>query len=190
MWIPAVVILSIVMLLPALVIQRRSASRKRAAAQSSLAEADAEFRRRKSNTRSMLQMKTVQKSLAGGAPPTPWMLRKEDWHAMSTIETFFVHAIPTPGDGRAFIQETSGHGGPQLELYVPVLSSRSPVAVLARSWDPATESLVSNLFFFGAVKNRLADVVARTGFELVASSGNEGVTVFRNPRKIFRQRSA
>ncbi|MGK2961462.1 MAG: hypothetical protein ACSLFK_04855 [Gemmatimonadaceae bacterium] len=140
---------------------------------------------------SVLQRKAVLKSLVNGAPPAPWVLRKEDESAMEALETFFARAIPNPtADGRPFITGTMGYGGPQLELYVPILGTRDPVAVVARSWNPASEVLESNLFFAGAVTGRLAEVVSRAGFERTSAQNDGGFTVFRDRQEMARQRTA
>lgn len=139
---------------------------------------------------SILTSRNVQRSLAGGAPPIPWQLRREDSEAMDALAAYFARAIPTPTpDGRTSVREIAGHGGPQLELYVPVLSTKSPVAVLARNWDNESESLEANLFFFGAVNGRVKGIVSKLGFEPKDESANPGMTVFRNRRKFERQRA-
>lgn len=110
---------------------------------------------------------------------------------MERIETYFAHAIPVPDDeGRACIRETMGYGGPQLELYVPVLSTNNPVAILAVSWNSDNNALESNVFFFGNVPPRLADVVMKSGFERGAGRGKEGLAMFRKPRSYAARRSA
>jgi len=140
---------------------------------------------------SVLQRKTVLRSLVNGAPPAPWALRQEDEAAMAALEKFFARAIPNPtADGRPFTTQTMGYGGPQLELYVPILGTRDPVAVVARTWNPASEVLESNLFFAGAVTGRLAEVVSRAGFERGQSTSDGGFTVYRNRHDIARQRTA
>ena len=143
------------------------------------------------NDISILSGKAVQRCLASGAPPLPWMLRKEDREAMATLGAYFARAIPTPTtDGRVSVRETVGYGGPQLELYVPVLSSKSPVAVLARSWDSDAEDLEALLFFFGAVNLRVSTIVAKLGFERRDEEPqNTHLTVFRNRRRFARQRA-
>ena len=140
---------------------------------------------------SVLPKKTVLASLASGAPPTPWMLTREDRNAAGMIENFFARSIPVPtSEGRTFTKETIGHAGPQLEVYVPIVSTRRPVAVLARNWDPGSGCLESNLFFNGAVDGRLAETVAKMGFERTDMFSERGFTVFRNRRGSFRRRSA
>ena len=143
------------------------------------------------NDISILSSKAVQRCLASGAPPLPWMLRKEDREAMATLGAYFARAIPTPtSDGRVSVRETAGYGGPQLELYVPVLSSKSPVAVLARSWDHEAEDLEALLFFFGTVNLRLSSIVAKLGFERRDEEPqNAHLSVFRNRRHFARQRA-
>jgi hypothetical protein len=143
----------------------------------------------RSNGTSVLQWKSVQRSIENGAPPTPWIVRGEDREAMAVLERFFARAIPNPtSDGRPFVEETLGHGGPQLELRVPILSTKTPVAVLARTWDPVDRCLESNLYFFGAVDGRLAKIVSATGFESKGSSSD--FTLYRNRQGFARRRSA
>ena len=140
---------------------------------------------------SVLNRKAVLRSLVNGAPPAPWSLRREDEAAMKMLESYFARAIPNPTpDGRPFINETLGYGGPQLELYVPILGTREPVAVVARSWDPVRESLESQMFFAGAVTGRLADVVSRAGFELACTPNDGGLTVLRDRREETRRLTA
>lgn len=110
---------------------------------------------------------------------------------MKTIERFFARAIPNPTpEGRPFIQESLGHAGPQLELYVPIVSSHRPVAVLARNWDPVEKALVANLFFAGTVGGRLSEIVRNLGFENTGVSRNGGLSIYRNRRGFFRQRAS
>ncbi len=140
---------------------------------------------------SVLHRKTVLKSLVNGAPPAPWGLRREDAEAMAELQKYFARAIPNPTpDGRPFIAETLGYGGPQLELFVPILGMREPVAVVARSWNPVSEALESNLFFGGGVTGRLARIVSSSGFERDARSSDAGFTVYRNRQEMARQRTA
>jgi len=140
---------------------------------------------------SVLQRKVVLRSLVNGAPPAPWALRREDEEAMAALEKFFARAIPNPTpEGRPFTTGTLGYGGPQLELYVPIVGTKDPVAVVARSWNPASETLESNLFFAGSVTGRLADVVSKAGFERAGEHSDEGFTVFRNRQEMARQRTA
>jgi hypothetical protein len=140
---------------------------------------------------SILSKMAVQAALDEGAPRTPWGLGKDDRDVMHRIESYFARAIPVPDDeGRACIKETMGHGGPQLELYVPVLSSNNPVAILALSWNSGHNSLESTLFFFGNVPRRLADVVVRSGFDSGAGVSKESLAVFRKPRSYAALRSA
>ena len=138
----------------------------------------------------LIQPNAVQRSLATGAPPTPWMLRREDRDAMEAIEWYFARAIPNGPEGKPFIRESLGPGGPQLELIVPIISTRRPVAILGRIWEPASQALESVLAIFGAVEGRLAGVVAKTGFERASEPGNPEVTVFRNHRRFSRQRAS
>ena len=139
---------------------------------------------------SILPAKSVQRMLVSGAPPVPWHLRREDRHAMEQFAEYFARSIPTPtSDGRVTVRDTLGYGGPQLALYVPVLSGKSPVAVLARSWDVETEDLEANLFFFGAVNPRLAAIAERLGFERHEGFDGPDRTVFRNRRRFARQRA-
>ena len=140
---------------------------------------------------SVIHWKTVQKSIGSGAPGTPWKLRREDREAMGYLESYFARAIPNPGEGnQAYIEETLGHGGPQLELHVPILRTRGPIAVLARSWSATSESMESKLFFAGAVDRSLATVVAKIGFESIPGSSDTEFAVFRNGRGHAHQRSA
>lgn len=141
------------------------------------------------NGTSMLEWATVQRSMENGAPPAPWMLRREDRETMATLEGFFARAIPNPEpDGRAYVEETLGHGGPQLELRVPILSTRRPVAVLVRGWDHVSQSLESNLYFFGATDGRLEKLIITLGFECKGSTTE--FTLFRNRHEFARRRSA
>ena len=140
---------------------------------------------------SVLKRKAVLRSLVNGAPPAPWPLRSEDEAAIKMLQAFFARAIPNPTpDGRPFIRETLGYGGPQLELYVPIVGTKEPVAVVARTWNPASEALESQLFFAGAVAGRLADVVSRAGFEMIGPPNDAGLTVFRNRRENARRLTA
>jgi hypothetical protein len=140
---------------------------------------------------SVLPKSTVLSSLASGAPPTPWMLTREDRNAAGMIENFFARSIPVPtSEGRTFTKETIGHAGPQLEVYVPIVSTRRPVAVIARGWDAPSGCMESNLFFNGAVDGRLAEIVAKMGFERTDMFRDRGFTVFRNRRGSFRRRTA
>lgn len=136
---------------------------------------------------SILDWDTVQRSLETGAPPTPWMLRREDREAMDKLESFFARAIPNPGpDSRASVEETLGHGGPQLELRVPILRTRRPIAVLARRWDSNDRLLESDLYFFGSVDERLEKLVGKLGFEY--SSSSPTYTAFRNRQELTHRR--
>ena len=140
---------------------------------------------------SIIPDRAVQMSVATGAPPTPWIPGRDDYEAIKAIERFFARAIPNPtADGRPFVQESLGHGGPQLELYVPIVSSHRPVAVLARNWDPVEKALVANLFFAGSVGGRLAEIVRNLGFENTGISRHGGLSIYRNRRGFFRQRAS
>ena len=114
--------------------------------------------------RSVLSKIEVQRCLANGAPPVPWKLRPEDAKAMEQLASYFSKAIPVPtSDGRVVVKESVGYGGPQLELYVPVLSEKSPVAVLIRNWHSG-DDLEADLFYYGAADGRLANILNRLGF--------------------------
>jgi hypothetical protein len=139
---------------------------------------------------SVIPNRTVQLSIATGAPPTPWIPSREDRQAMAKLERFFARAIPNPTkDGRPYVDEKLGHGGPQLELYVPIVSTHRPVAILARNWDPAIKALVANLFFSGAVQGRLGEIVRELGFEAATGTIDPDITVYRNRRGFIHQRS-
>ena len=110
---------------------------------------------------------------------------------MDALASYFEKAIPVPTpEGRVSISETAGHGGPQLELYVPVLSSRNPVAILARDWHPEGSGLDTSLFFFGATDGRLAAMVARLGFVPRTDRNETGVTIFRSETGKFKKRAS
>ena len=148
-------------------------------------------RLRDRSDRSVIANKSVQLSLATGAPPIPWIPSKDDAHAMVIIQRYFARAIPNPTrEGRPFIEETIGHGGPQLELYVPIISSRKPVAVLVRDWDAGSRALVANLYFAGTVEGYLAEIVHSLGFEHSGGSSDGTLTVYRSRRGFFRQRAS
>jgi hypothetical protein len=139
---------------------------------------------------SVIPNRTVQLSIATGAPPTPWIPSREDRQVMAKLEKFFARAIPNPTkDGRPYVEEKLGHGGPQLELYVPIVSTHRPIAILARNWDPAVKALVSHLFFSGAVEGRLGQMVRELGFESTDNSADADITVYRNRRGFIRQRA-
>ena len=141
-------------------------------------------------SRSILTRSTVERSMASGAPPTPWMLRREDRDAIAELERYFARAIPNPTpEGRPFIEESLGFGGPQLELRVPIISSKRSVAVIFRSWDATRNVLESNLYFAGRVNDRLFAIASKAGFERTVFSDRHA-TVFRNRRGAARQRSA
>src|SRR5688572_13096564 len=99
-------------------------------------------------SRSILTRNAVDRSIAGGAPPTPWMLRREDRDAIAEIESYFARAIPNPDD-RPFIEESLGFGGPQLELKVPIIRSQRAVAVFSRACGRTATVLASDLNFAG-----------------------------------------
>ena len=142
------------------------------------------------STRSILSRTTVERSIASGAPAAPWMLRREDRAALEDIASWFARAIPNPTpEGLPFIEDSVGYGGPQLELKVPIISSRRSVAVIFRSWDSEQCCLLSNLYLAGTVNDRLGDVVRRAGFERMAF-GDGVSTVYRNRQGGARQRSA
>jgi len=105
---------------------------------------------------------------------------------MARLKTMFARAIPNP-EGKPFIDETLGHGGPQLELHVPILRTHKPVAVLARSWDPVDSLLESTIFFFGTVDERLEKLLLKYGFEY--SSSTADFTAFRNHQDFTRRRA-
>lgn len=139
---------------------------------------------------SVIPSKFVQVSIATGAPPPPWIPSLDDRRTMTTIEKYFARAIPNPTkDGRPYVAETLGHGGPQLELFVPIVSAYRPVAVLARNWDPAENALVSQLFFAGTVEGRLGEIVRNLGYEQTGGSSSGSLTVFRNRRGFIRKRA-
>jgi len=185
MWIASAAGLAIVLvaLLTVLLFTRRRKARTEAQARAVPTEVD--------HVSSILQRKKVLSSLTNGAPPAPWTLQWQDREAMERLARFFARAIPNPDpDGRVSVRETPGHGGPQLELYVPVLSTQSPIAVLARNWDAESARLESQLFFFGNINARLAEVVARAGFEPLGTAGEKDLTVFRNRRGVAQQHGA
>lgn len=140
--------------------------------------------------RSVLSKIEVQRCLANGAPPVPWTFRDEDHEVMKKLATFFSRAIPVPTtEGRVVTRESFGYGGPQLELYVPVLSEKSPVAVLIRNWHSG-DDLEADLFFYGAPDGRLATILGRLGFiernDVDASAG----PVFRQRSNVSRRRAS
>ena len=189
MWLIGAVVLLTVLLIWSFVARARKSAADRASANDHSIPFSAE-RAGDKNESSVLSLKAVQLSLASGAPPVPWLLRREDAEAMALLSSYFARAIPTPtSDGRVSVKQTLGHGGPQLELYVPVLSTKSPVAVLTRCWDPGVEDLAARLFFFGAVGGRLASIVKRLGFEREDEPVDKSMTVFRNRRSFARQRA-
>jgi hypothetical protein len=121
----------------------------------------------------------VQRALSNGAPPTPWDLRAEDREAIDLLARYFAQAIPVPTtDGRVRVVESVGHAGPQLAIYVPVLSDNTPVAVITRNWYSGTE-LETDLFYFGALDGRLAAMVSKLGFNQRRAQ-EKGVTVFQH----------
>ena len=140
--------------------------------------------------RSVLSKIEVQRCLSSGAPPVPWTLRSEDHHAMDELAKYFSKAIPVPTlEGRVLIKESFGYGGPQLELFVPVLSEKSPAAILIRNWHSG-DDLEADLFFYGATDGRLATILNRLGFikrsDVEASAGS----VFRQRQPAARQRAS
>jgi hypothetical protein len=135
--------------------------------------------------KSILGTIEVQRALANGAPPVPWPLSAQDRNAVDLLARHFAQAIPVPTpEGKVRIVESEGHGGPQLAVYVPVLSERNPAAVLTKNWRSG--ELETDLFFFGALDGRLAAMVSRLGFT-DQRDAEPGVTVFkkihRHPRK-------
>ena len=148
-------------------------------------------KRESSRDPSVLSAIEVQRSLSEGAPATPWPLRREDHEAMDMLAMYFARAIPVPTDeGRVTIRESAGNGGPQLELYVPVLSAKNPIAVLARDWHADGAGLEASLFFFGAPDGRLAAIVSKLGFVARKDNDAVGVTVFQSKRISFRKRAS
>jgi hypothetical protein len=142
------------------------------------------------NYTSILKAQTVQHYLANGAPPLPWLLGQSDRDSMEALSRYFARAIPTPDkDSRVFVMDTLGHGGPQLELFVPVLSSKSPIAVLARSWDVTSQTLDPTIFFFGVVNPAVLAIVAKLGFETHDESTDKTMMVFRNRKQASRRRA-
>lgn len=142
------------------------------------------------NYTSILKAQTVQHYLSNGAPPLPWLLGQSDRESMDALAKYFARAIPAPDrDGKVFVMDTLGHGGPQLELFVPVLSSRSPIAVLARSWDVGSQTLDPTLFFFGVVNPAVLAIVAKLGFETQNESTDKTMMVFRNRKQTSRRRA-
>jgi len=142
-----------------------------------------------SDENAVLSEVEIQRSLANGAPPVPWPLRKQDHEAVELLATYFSRAIPVPTpDGRVRVVETLGHCGPQLELYVPVLSSRTPIAILVRNWH--STDLESDLFFLGATDGRLAAVVKKLGFVRRDEPENAKVTVFHRGHEVSQKRAS
>lgn len=140
--------------------------------------------------RSILSRVEVQRAISNGAPATPWELRKQDREAMDRLATYFAKAIPVPTpDGRVKTQETMGYGGPQLELFVPVLSEKTPVAVLVRNWHTSGD-LEADLFFFGAPDGRLAQIVKKLGFVQRHEPQPPQVMVYRNSLDVPRKRAS
>jgi len=138
---------------------------------------------------SILSRMEVQRALSAGAPPTPWDLRKEDRDSLDLLARFFAQAIPVPtSDGRVRIVESMGHAGPQLAVYVPVLSDKTPVAVLTRNWHSGKD-LETDLFFFGSLDGRLATMLERLGF-IPRTAKEKGVTIFQQLRRPERKRAS
>ncbi len=131
----------------------------------------------------------VQRAISSGAPPAPWDLRKEDREAVDLLARFFAQAIPVPtSEGRVRIVESVGHAGPQLAIYVPVLSDRTPVAVITRNWHSGAD-LETDLFFFGSLDGRLASMLARLGF-VPRAAQEKGVMIFQQTRTSGRRRAS
>ena len=138
---------------------------------------------------SILSRIEVQRALANGAPQTPWDLRKEDRESLDLLARFFAQALPVPTpEGRVRIVESMGHAGPQLAIYVPVLSEKTPVAVITRNWHSGT-ALETDLFFFGSLDGRLASMLARLGF-VPRKAQEKGVTIFQQMHAAGRQRAS
>ena len=136
--------------------------------------------------KSVLSRIEVQRALSLGAPPTPWPLLSADRDAIDLLARYFAAAIPVPTpEGKVRIVESVGYGGPQLAIYVPVLSEKTPVAVLTRNWH--SSELESDLFFFGAPDGRLFSVVSKLGFVKRTDANEPGVSVFRNSHTNFRR---
>lgn len=140
--------------------------------------------------RSILSRVEIQRAISNGAPPIPWALRKQDHEAISRLATYFAKAIPVPTeDGRVRAIESMGYGGPQIELYVPVLSEKTPVAVLVRNWHTSGD-LEADLFFFGAPDGRLAQIVKKLGFVQRNEPQPPQVMVYRNSNDVPRKRAS
>jgi hypothetical protein len=138
---------------------------------------------------SILSRMEVQRALSSGAPPTPWELRSKDRESIDLLARYFAQAIPVPTpDGRVRIVESMGYAGPQLAIYVPVLSDNAPVAVLTRNWYSGTE-LETDLFFFGALDGRLAAMVSQLGFH-PRGAQQKGITVFQHVATPRRKRAS
>jgi hypothetical protein len=137
---------------------------------------------------SILSRMEVQRAVSNGAPPTPWDLRDEDRESMDLLARYFAQAIPCPTpDGRVRVVESVGYAGPQLAIYVPVLSDKTPMAVITRNWHGGHD-LETDLFFFGAPDGRLAAMVSRLGF-LPRRQQEKGVTIFRHAAGTRRRAS-
>ena len=140
--------------------------------------------------RSVLSKIEVQRCLANGAPPVPWNLRSEDHEAMDKLAKYFSKAIPVPtAEGRVSVKESFGYGGPQLELFVPVLSEKSPAAILIRNWHSG-EDLEADLFFYGATDGRLATILNKLGFIKRSDVDATAGSVFRQRHPPARQRAS
>ncbi|HEX6574517.1 MAG TPA: hypothetical protein VF042_06055 [Gemmatimonadaceae bacterium] len=138
----------------------------------------------------MLSKIEVQRAIAAGAPPVPWKLRTEDREVIDKLATYFAKAIPVPTDeGRVVVKESFGYSGPQLELYVPVLSEKSPVAVMIRSWHSG-DDLDADLYFFGAADGRLATILGRLGFKQRGDSDHAPGPVFRQSQVVTHKRAS
>jgi hypothetical protein len=153
-------------------------------------EAETNSAREPNYDRSILSRVEVQRAISNGAPATPWDLRKQDHEAIDRLATYFAKAIPVPTeDGRVRIVESAGYGGPQIELFVPVLSEKTPVVVLARNWHTSGD-LEADLFFFGAPDGRLAQIVKQLGFVQRHEPQPPQVIVYRNSLDIPRKRAS
>jgi len=140
--------------------------------------------------RSVLSKIEVQRCLSNGAPPVPWTLRSEDHEAMDQLAKYFSKAIPVPTpEGSVLIKQSFGYGGPQLELFVPVLSEKSPAAILIRNWHSG-DDLEADLFFYGATDGRLATILNKLGFIKRSDVDTTAGSVFRQRRPPARQRAS
>jgi hypothetical protein len=109
---------------------------------------------------------------------------------MDQLAKYFSKAIPVPTtEGRVLIKESFGYGGPQLELFVPVLSEKSPAAILIRNWH-AGEDLEADLFFYGATDGRLATILNKLGFIKRSDVDVAAGSVFRQRNPATRKRAS